>query len=121
MNANFHFSHYKFMESLSCHSNKSTWAMTIKNIIYVEAKAKKKKVVFTVTCLEKNGSVGRDFFFFFFFFFFATQTAEMHLLAVIMLHQHKFCVYKGKRKLKLLITCENFVLFLCFNNFYFAL
>ena len=67
MNTNFHFSHYKSMESLSCHSNESTWAMTIKNIIYVEAKAKKKKVVFTVTCLEKNGSVGRDFFFFFFF------------------------------------------------------
>ena len=31
----------------------------------------------------------------------------MHILAVIMLHQHKFCVYKGKRMLKLLITCEN--------------
>ena len=25
------------METLSCHSNESTWAMTIKNIIYVEA------------------------------------------------------------------------------------
>ena len=25
------------METLSCHSNKSTWAMTIKNTIYVEA------------------------------------------------------------------------------------
>ena len=25
------------MEILSCHSNESTWAMTIKNIIYVEA------------------------------------------------------------------------------------
>ena len=48
----------------------------------------------------------------------------MHILAVIMLHQHKFCVYKGKRKLELPITCENFVLFVlyqflfCFvNNF----
>ena len=41
---------------------------------------------------------------------FSTQTTEMHILAVIMLHQHKFCVYNGKRKLKLLITCENFVL-----------
>ena len=29
----------------------------------------------------------------------------------IMLHHHKCCVYKGKRKLKLLITYENFVLF----------
>ena len=33
----------------------------------------------------------------------------MHILAVIILHQHKFYVYKGKRKLKLLSTCENFV------------
>ena len=37
INANFHFSHYKSMETLSCHSNESTWATTIKNIIYVEA------------------------------------------------------------------------------------
>ena len=35
--ANFHFSHYKYMEILSCHSNESTWATTIKDIIYVEA------------------------------------------------------------------------------------
>ena len=35
INANFHFSHYKSMETLSCHSNESTWAMTIKNTIYV--------------------------------------------------------------------------------------
>ena len=25
------------METLSCHSNESTWAMTIKNVVYVEA------------------------------------------------------------------------------------
>ena len=37
INANFHFSHCKSMETLSCHSNESTWATTIKNIIYVEA------------------------------------------------------------------------------------
>ena len=39
INAYFHFSHYKYMymETLSYHSNESTWAMTIKNIIYVEA------------------------------------------------------------------------------------
>ena len=30
-------SHYKSMEILSCQSNKRTWAMAIKNIIYVEA------------------------------------------------------------------------------------
>ena len=57
-------------------------------------------------------------------FFFSTQTTEMHILAVIMLHQHKLCVYKGKRKLKLLISCENFVLFallqflFCFVNIF---
>ena len=37
INADLHFSHYKSMETLSCHSNESTWATTIKNIIYVEA------------------------------------------------------------------------------------
>ena len=58
------------------------------------------------------------------FIFFTTQTTEMHIVAVIMLHQHKFCVYKGKRKLKLLITCENFVLLalqqflFCFVNIF---
>ena len=65
---------------------------------------KKKKVVFTVTCLEKNW-VGRSGY------IYSIQTTEMHIFAVIMLHQHKFYVYKGKRKLKLLITCKNFVLF----------
>ena len=30
INANFHFSHYKFTETLSCPSNESTWATTIK-------------------------------------------------------------------------------------------
>ena len=34
-----------------------------------------------------------------------------------MLHQHKLWVYKGKRKLKLLITCENFVLFCALTVF----
>ena len=49
----------------------------------------------------------------------------MLILAVKMLHQHKLCVYKGKRKLTLLITCQNFVLFvlyqflLCFVNIFF--
>ena len=37
INANFHFSHYKSKETLSCHSNESTWATTIKNKIYVAA------------------------------------------------------------------------------------
>ena len=48
----------------------------------------------------RNELVGGGFFFFFFFFFFwgggwfGNTTTE--ILAVIMLHQHKFCVYKGK-------------------------
>ena len=33
----FHFSHYKSMETLNCHSNESTWATAIKNITFVEA------------------------------------------------------------------------------------
>ena len=37
INANFHFSNYKYMETLSCHSKEITWIMTIKTIIYVEA------------------------------------------------------------------------------------
>ena len=36
INANFQFSHYKYMETLSCHCNESTLATTIKNILYVE-------------------------------------------------------------------------------------
>ena len=33
---NFHFSHYKSMETLSCHSNQSSYPTEIKNIIFVE-------------------------------------------------------------------------------------
>ena len=54
-------------------------------------------------------------------FFLSLLFSEMHILAVIMVHQHKVCVYKGKRKLKLPIACENLVYFLRFNSFYFAL
>ena len=72
--------------------------------------------MFNVTCLKKNGSVGRDFIIIIIISF-STQTTEMHKLAVIMLHQHKFCVYKRKIKIKLLITSENFVLFAAFAVF----
>ena len=37
--ANFHFSHYNSMETLSCHSNQSVYATAIKNNILVEANA----------------------------------------------------------------------------------
>ena len=32
----FHFSHYKSMETLSCHSNQSSYPTEIKNITFVE-------------------------------------------------------------------------------------
>ena len=35
--ADFHFSHYKSMENLSCHSNHSSYPPGIKNTNYVEA------------------------------------------------------------------------------------
>ena len=34
---NFHFSHYKSMGTISCHSNQSSYPIGIKNIPYVEA------------------------------------------------------------------------------------
>ena len=34
---NFHFSHYKSMGTISCHSNQSSYPTGIKNITYVEA------------------------------------------------------------------------------------
>ena len=37
INANFHFSQFKSMENLSCHSNESTCAMAIQNTIFIEA------------------------------------------------------------------------------------
>ena len=35
--ADFHFSHYKSLETLSCHSNQSSYPPGIKNTNYVEA------------------------------------------------------------------------------------
>ena len=37
INANFHFSYYKSMENLSCHSNQSAWVTAIRNNVFVEA------------------------------------------------------------------------------------
>ena len=33
---NFHYSHYKSIETLSCHSNQSSYPTEIKNIIFVD-------------------------------------------------------------------------------------
>ena len=65
INANFHFSHshYKSMETLSCHSNESTWAMTIKNIIYVEANVTNMYAKFQLH--PPYGFWGEDFLIFF--------------------------------------------------------
>ena len=35
--SNFHFSHYKSMESISCHSNQSSYPIGIKNTTFVES------------------------------------------------------------------------------------
>ena len=43
---NFHFSHYKSMETLSCHSNQSFYPTEIKNIIFVEGKVLSKNAKF---------------------------------------------------------------------------
>ena len=45
------------------------------------------------------------------FFCFILKNIQLHKFVFIMFQQHIFGVYKGIRKLKLLITCENFLLF----------
>ena len=43
---NFHFSHYKSMETLSCHSNQSSYPTEIKNITFVEGNVPSKYAKF---------------------------------------------------------------------------
>ena len=43
---NFHFSHYKSMETLSCHSNQSSYPTEIKHITFVEGKVLSKYAKF---------------------------------------------------------------------------
>ena len=73
----------------------------------------RKKVVFTVTCLDINGSVGQNSFVCVcvFFFFFQSKQLKRTYCGCHYASPAKSGVYKGKRKLKLLITCENFVRF----------
>ena len=63
INANFHFSYYKSMETLSCQSNESTWATTIKDIFYVEANVMNKYAKFQLH--PPYGFWGEDFWIFF--------------------------------------------------------
>ena len=48
---NFHFSHYKSMETLSCHSNQSSYPTKIKNITFVEVKVLSKYAKFRLILL----------------------------------------------------------------------
>ena len=43
---NFHFSHYKSIETLSCHSNQSSYPTKIKNITLVEGNVLSKYAMF---------------------------------------------------------------------------
>ena len=62
MNLNFHFSHYKSMETLSCHSNQSAWATAIKKNI-VEAIVRNNFAKFEL--YPPNSFWGADFWIFF--------------------------------------------------------
>ena len=48
---NFHFSHYKSMETLSCHSNQSSYPTEIKNITFVEGNVLSKYAKFRIILL----------------------------------------------------------------------
>ena len=60
----FHFSHYKSVETLSCHSSESTWATAIKNLIFVEANVM--NVSAKLQLHPPYGFWGDDFLIFFF-------------------------------------------------------
>ena len=59
----FHFYHYNSMKTLSCHSNENTWAMAIKNIIFVEANVMNISAKFQLNA--PYGFWGDDFVIFF--------------------------------------------------------
>ena len=64
INLNFHFSHCKSMEILSCHSNQSAWATATKNNIFVEAIVRNNSAKFQL--YPPNSFWGADFLIFFF-------------------------------------------------------
>ena len=64
INANFHFSYYKPMKILSCHSKESTHATAIKNIVFIETNVMIISVKFQLH--PPYGLWGNDFFIFFF-------------------------------------------------------
>ena len=83
--------------------------------------------MFTVTCLEKNGLVGQSFLFlvfFFIFFFLHPKQLKFTYWLSLRFTSINLVFIKEKKKLKLLITCENFALFallqflFCFINIF---
>ena len=56
---NFHFSHYKSMETLSCHCNQSSYPTEIKNITFVEGNVLSKYAKFRLH--PPNGLWEEDF------------------------------------------------------------
>ena len=63
MNAHFHFSHYKSMETLSCHSNQSAWATAMKNDSFVEVIVRNNSAKFQL--YDPSSFWGDDFLIFF--------------------------------------------------------
>ena len=61
---NFHFSHYNSMETLSYHSNESSWTLKIKYITFVEGNVISKYVKFQLH--PPYGSENKNFEYFFF-------------------------------------------------------
>ena len=50
---NFHFSHYKSMGTISCHSNQSSYPTRLKNITYITANVLSNKLA----CMQSFGSL----------------------------------------------------------------
>ena len=80
------------MENLSCHSNQSTWATIIKNLIYVEA-----NVMNIYAKFQLHPQLLRGRFFFFFFRKFSLSVAmkisdldKIHMVGRGLLQKH-FC------------------------------
>ena len=61
--ANFHFSHYKYMETLSYHSNQSSYPTGIKNITFVEGNVLSKYAKFQLHPLMVSEKKIFEYFF----------------------------------------------------------
>ena len=88
--------------------------------LYYHKAEKKKKLCFCN--MSRTKWVCRSGFYFIFFNFSFFPQLKCTFLAVInMPHTHRFCIYQGKRKLKLLIIVSaNFVLLMSKHRFLFC-